>query len=162
MLVVSSLNLAYIYTSRSPKNLARRGNWHESQFLGPTARCNMDLPFMPVLSGSTCASETLPPSTTSAYLLLRGWPKIAVLSNARSRALVKVAWGSARKRIPLFPCGSIVRPQAFMTNGSARGMSVGLKFQGGINQGLTIHADDKHIARILQVRILHVPRDVLL
>jgi len=56
-------------------------------------------PFTPVLSGSMCTSFTLPSSTNSAYRLLRGWPKIAVASNDRSRALVKVACGSARNRI---------------------------------------------------------------
>lgn len=29
ILVVSSLNQEYMYTLRSPKNFARRGNWHE-------------------------------------------------------------------------------------------------------------------------------------
>ena len=58
-----------------------------------------DLPLKPALSGSTCASLTLPSSTTRAYRLERGCPKMAVPSKAKSSALVKAACGSPRKRI---------------------------------------------------------------
>ena len=61
------------------------------------------LPLTPVLSGSTCADLTFPSSITSAYRLLRLPPKIAEPSNARSRASVNLAVGSAKKRIWFIP-----------------------------------------------------------
>jgi hypothetical protein len=59
--------------------------------------CN--LPFKPVLSGSTWTSLIFPSLTTSAYLWLRSPPKMELPSKDRSRALVKATLGSARKRI---------------------------------------------------------------
>lgn len=109
---------ARIYISyRVPRFFQRRTAADSTQYLLGSRHCNDDqhpskathtweeakgercLPFRPVLSGSTCASLTLPSSMTKAYRLLRGPPKMALPSKDRSRALVNWRPGSARKRI---------------------------------------------------------------